>query len=154
VEGDSASCAETCALLSALADLPVRQSIAVTGSVNQAGEVQAVGGVNEKVEGFYDVCRARGLDGEPGVVLPAANAKHLMLRAEVVEAARAGRFSVWTVESVDDAMELLTGIPAGARGLDGSFPDDTVNGRVAHRLAELAARAQAFGAGDKGMEAT
>jgi lon-related putative ATP-dependent protease len=153
VEGDSASCAETCALLSALADLPVRQSLAVTGSVNQGGEVQAVGGVNEKVEGFFEVCRARGLDGEAGVVVPAANAKHLMLRAEVVEAARAGRFSVWTVESVDDVMELLTGLPAGDRGLDGSFPDDTVNGRVAHRLADLAARAQAFGAGDRGGEA-
>jgi predicted ATP-dependent protease len=152
VEGDSASCAEACALLSALADLPVRQALAVTGSVNQAGEVQAVGGVNEKVEGFFDVCRARGLDGEAGVILPAANARHLMLRDEVVEAARAGRFAVWTVETVDDALELLTGVPAGAAGLDGAFPDDTVNGRVARRLAELAARAQAFAGGEKGVE--
>jgi predicted ATP-dependent protease len=153
VEGDSASSAELFALLSAIGGLPLRQDLAVTGSVNQRGEIQAVGGVNEKIEGFFRTCSARGLDGDPGVVLPAANAKHLMLRADVVEAARAGRFSVWAVESVDDVMELLTGVPAGDRGLDGSFPDDTVNGRVARRLAELAARAQAFGAGDKGVEA-
>jgi predicted ATP-dependent protease len=146
VEGDSASCAETCALLSELAGLPISQSLALTGSVNQLGQVQAIGGVNEKVEGFFDACRARGLTGEQGVLIPASNVKHLVLRRDVVEAAREGRFRVWAVETVDDAMELLTGTPAGERGPDGTFPEGTVNGRVARRLAGLAERARAFGA--------
>ena len=153
VEGDSASCAELYALLSSLAGLPVRQSLAVTGSVNQLGQVQPIGGVNEKIEGFFDVCRARGLTGEEGVLIPAANVPHLMLRSEVVEAARAGSFRVYAVETVDEGIELLTGVPAGAAGADGVFPPGTVNARVAARLAELAERSRAFAAERRGPEA-
>ena len=138
VEGDSASVAELCALLSSLADVPIRQSLAVTGSVNQLGEVQAIGGVNEKIEGFYQVCKARGLTGEHGVIIPRANVDHLMLDAEVVEAVRAGRFAVYAVRSVDEAVSLLTGMNAGAADASGRFVSDTVNGRVAHRLHALA----------------
>ena len=152
VEGDSASSAELYALLSALSGLPVRQSLAVTGSVNQLGQVQAIGGVDEKIEGFFDVCRARGLTGDQGVVIPASNVRHLMLREDVVEAARAGKFGVYAVETVDDGIELLTGTPAGAPGPDGQYPAGTVNGRVAARLAELAEKARAFAAEQRGKE--
>ena len=145
VEGDSASSAELYALLSALSGLPLRQSIAVTGSVNQLGQVQAIGGVNEKIEGFFDVCRTRGLAGQ-GVMIPAANVKHLMLRDDVVEACASGRFHVWAVEDVDQGIEVLTGFGAGARGPDGHFPPESVNGRVVARLEELAEKARAFGA--------
>ncbi len=137
VEGDSASLAELCALLSAIGDVPIRQAIAVTGSVNQHGEVQAIGGVNEKVEGFFDICAARGLTGEQGVIIPEANRKHLMLRHDVVEAARQGRFSIYAVRHVDQAMELLTGEPAGMPDQQGAYPPDTVNGQMQQRLAEL-----------------
>ncbi|MBL8381883.1 MAG: AAA family ATPase [Burkholderiales bacterium] len=136
VEGDSASLAELCALLSSLADLPIRQSLAVTGSVNQKGKVQAIGAVNEKIEGFFDICAARGLDGSHGVLIPAANAAHLMLREDIVAAARAGRFAVWAVAHVDEAIEILTGTPAG-RDDGGGAPDrGTVNQRVLAKLAE------------------
>jgi predicted ATP-dependent protease len=138
VEGDSASSAELYALLSALADVPVTQSIAVTGSVNQHGEVQPVGGVNEKIEGFFDVCKARGLTGTQGVIVPAANARHLMLRRDVVQAAREGRFHVWPVSTIDEGIELLTDVPAGQRRADGAFPRGSVNARVEHRLIEFA----------------
>jgi lon-related putative ATP-dependent protease len=135
VEGDSASLGELVALLSAIADVPVRQSLAVTGSVNQLGDVQAIGGVNQKIEGFFDICRARGLDGSHGVVVPQANVAHLMLRDDVVEAVAAQRFSVHAVQTVDDAVEVLTGMPAG----DPALPsDETVNGRIARRLREYA----------------
>ncbi|MFO1272461.1 MAG: AAA family ATPase [Rubrivivax sp.] len=134
VEGDSASLAETVALLSSIAGVPVRQNLAVTGSVNQLGDVQAIGGVNEKIEGFFDLCAARGLDGRQGVVIPAANAAHLMLRDDVVEAVAQGRFAVHVVQTVDDAVELLTGVPAGHPGR----PDDeSVNGRIARRLQQF-----------------
>lgn len=131
VEGDSASLAELAALLSALADLPLKQGWALTGSVNQAGQAQAIGGVNEKIEGFFDLCAARGLDGTQGVLIPAANAQHLMLRDDVVEAVAAGRFAVRSVEGIDDVMECLTGLSAG---IGDAVGDDTVNGRVARRL--------------------
>lgn len=140
VEGDSASLAELTALLSALSGLPLRQSLAVTGSVNQFGVVQAVGGINEKIEGFFDICAARGLTGEQGVLIPASNTCHLMLRPDVVDAARAGRFHVWAVATVDDALELLTGCPAGApsEGPQGAEPSaDTVNGRILAGLKKL-----------------
>ncbi len=137
VEGDSASLAELAALLSSLGGIPIRQSLAVTGSVNQHGEVQAIGAVSEKIEGFYDICAARGLTGEQGVIIPAANVEHLMLREDVIDACRAGRFRVYAVRTVDEAMELLTGLAAGAAdAVSGSL--QTVNGRVAHRLRELA----------------
>jgi lon-related putative ATP-dependent protease len=138
VEGDSASTAELCALLSALADLPLRQDLALTGSINQAGEVQAIGGVNEKIEGFFDLCAARGLTGTQGVLIPASNVQHLMLRADVVAACAEGRFAVWPIRTVDEAIALLTGVPAGVRGADGAFAAGTVNARVEARLREFA----------------
>jgi predicted ATP-dependent protease len=145
VDGDSASCAELVALLSALAEAPIKQGRAITGSVNQHGQVQAIGGVNEKIEGFFDVCQAAGLTGSEGVLIPAANAKHLMLRPEVVEAAEKGLFHVWAVDTVDQAVEILTGLPAGERGEDGRFPEGSVNRRADDRLAEFARKARAFG---------
>ncbi|GBD11979.1 Lon protease [bacterium HR23] len=137
VEGDSASSAELYALLSALADLPIKQGIAVTGSVNQRGEIQAIGGVNEKIEGFFHTCRLKGLTGEQGVIIPEANVQHLMLKEEVVEAVRAGKFHIWAVRTVDEGISILTGVPAGERQPDGSFPPETVNGRVDKRLREM-----------------
>jgi lon-related putative ATP-dependent protease len=137
VEGDSASSTELYAILSSLADVPIRQGIAVTGSVNQRGEVQAVGGVNEKIEGFFDLCRLRGLTGQEGVIIPEANLPHLMLREDVVEAVRRGLFQVWSVRNIDEGIELLTGIPAGARDADGQFPDGTIHHLVEWRLREL-----------------
>ncbi len=146
VEGDSASLAELCALLSALAEVPIKQSLAVTGSVNQHGQVQPIGGVNEKVEGFFDVCKVRGLTGEQGVIIPATNVRHLMLRQDVVEAVEAGRFHVYPVQTVDQATEILTGIPAGERDEEGEFPKGSINQRVEARLIELAERQRAFAA--------
>ena len=142
VEGDSASSAELYALLSALADVPLKQSLAVTGSVNQHGVVQPIGGVNEKIEGFFDVCRARGLTGEQGVLIPASNVKHLMLRHDVVAAAAAGKFHIYPVETVDQGMELLTGMRMGARYKHGGYPADTLNRRVAERLEKLSEKKQ------------
>ncbi|MCP5363621.1 MAG: AAA family ATPase [Hyphomicrobiales bacterium] len=141
VEGDSASSAELYALLSAISEIPIRQSLAVTGSVDQLGRVQAIGGVNEKIEGFFDVCRARGLSGEHGVLIPAANIKHLMLRRDVVDACRQGQFHVYAVETIDQGIEILTGVPAGAPDGDGTFPIGTVNRAVTNSLSKLAAKA-------------
>jgi len=139
VEGDSASLAELCALLSSLAGVPVLQSMAVTGSINQQGEVQAIGGVNEKIEGFFDICNARGLTGDQGVVIPESNVDHLMLREDVIAAAQANRFHVYAVRNVDEAVSLLTGMPAGEAEIIGEARPDTVYGRVAQRLREYAA---------------
>jgi lon-related putative ATP-dependent protease len=150
VEGDSASLAELCALMSALSGLPLRQSLAVTGSVNQYGRVQAIGGVNEKIEGFFDICAARGLTGEQGVVIPASNMMHLMLREDVVAACADGKFRIWAVDNVDDAMALLTGVPAGEPNEEGLVPEGTVNFLVATQLADLAAMRQAYGAASRG----
>lgn len=138
VEGDSAAVAELAAILSSLAIAPVRQSLAVTGSVNQLGEVQPIGGVNEKIEGFFESCKKRGLTGKQGVIIPAHNTKHLALRREVVEAVEAESFAVYGVTTVEEALELLTGIPAGERNRDGDYPPDSLYGRVAERLAEMA----------------
>ena len=140
VEGDSASSAELYALLSALAGVPIRQSLAVTGSVNQHGDVQAIGGVNEKIEGFFEVCRERGLTGEQGVIIPASNVKHLMLNKTVVDAVAQGMFAVYPVHTIDEGLELLTGMRAGTRGPDGKFPDHTVNFQVEQRLIDFADR--------------
>ena len=134
VDGDSASSAELYCLLSALADLPLRQDLAVTGSVNQIGVVQAIGGVNEKIEGFFDLCNARGLTGSQGVLIPQANVQHLMLRADVRDACAAGRFAIWPIRGIDEGIALLTGRTAGARGADGSWPENTVNRLVEDRL--------------------
>jgi len=144
VEGDSASVAELCVLLSALADAPMRQSLAVTGSVDQHGVVQAIGGVNEKIEGFFDVCAARGLDGSHGVIIPASNRPHLMLRRDVVEAARDGRFHVYAITHVDQAGALLSGLPPGEPDPEGRWPEQSLNGRVQARLTELARLRQAY----------
>jgi len=144
VEGDSASSAELYALLSALSGLPIRQSLAVTGSVNQHGQVQAIGGVNEKIEGFFDLCKSRGqLDGQ-GVLIPASNIRHLMLRQDVVEAVRMGRFSIYAVQTIDEGIEVLTGMPAGERNASGQFPEGSVNQRIEARLVELAAKRRAI----------
>jgi predicted ATP-dependent protease len=144
VEGDSASLAELCALLSNLANAPIKQSLAVTGSVNQFGQVQAIGAVNEKIEGFFDICAARGLNGEQGVLIPASNVKHLMLRRDVVAAAEAGQFRIYAVEDVDQAITLLTGVPAGEADANGIYAEGSVNLRVAARLAELSDIRQSF----------
>jgi predicted ATP-dependent protease len=137
IDGDSASSAELYALLSAIAGVPLRQSLAVTGSVNQHGAVQAIGGVNEKIEGFFDVCRRRGLTGDQGVLIPAANVQHLMLREDVIDAVREGTFRIYAVATVNEGIHLLTGMPAGERQTDGTFPRDSFNGKVAARLHEF-----------------
>jgi predicted ATP-dependent protease len=138
VEGDSATVAELIAILSSLADVPVRQWLAITGSANQVGEVQPIGGVNEKIEGFFESCKRRGLTGKEGVIIPSRNCKHLALRRDLVKAVESGQFVVYAVGTVEEAIELLTGFPAGERGLDGLFPPDTIYGRVAARLEEMA----------------
>jgi len=150
VEGDSASSAELYALLSALSEVPIKQSLAVTGSVNQHGQIQAVGGVNEKIEGFFDVCKARGLTGEQGVLIPASNIKHLMLRLDVVEAVSAGQFHIYPVETIDQGIEVLTGIPAGKRDETGKFPTGSINQRVEARLMALAEKQRALSTPTKG----
>ena len=146
VDGDSASSTELYALLSALSGLPLKQGIAVTGSVNQHGEIQVVGGVTRKVEGFFATCKAKGLDGEQGAMVPAANVPNLMLADEVIEAVEAGRFHVWAVRTIDEGIELLAGQPAGERGPDGEYPAGTVHRLVEDRLRHYAERLQSFGA--------
>ena len=138
VDGDSASSTELYALLSALSEIPLRQDLAVTGSVNQKGEVQAIGGVNQKVEGFFDVCRISGLTGKQGVLIPASNVNDLMLRKDLVEAIEAGKFHIYPVRTVEEGTEILTGVPAGERDEKGAFPKDSVYGRVESRLREMA----------------
>jgi lon-related putative ATP-dependent protease len=144
IEGDSATCAEACALISRLAGAPLKQSFAITGSMDQKGEVQAIGGVNQKIEGFFDVCSERGLSGDQGVIVPASNIQHLMLRDDVVEAVQAGSFKVFSISTIDEALELLTGIEAGTRDASGVYPPDSLNGRAKAQLTEFARRLQAF----------
>jgi predicted ATP-dependent protease len=138
VEGDSASSTELYALLSSLSGVPIKQNIAVTGSVNQKGEIQPIGGVNHKIEGFFRVCRAKGLNGEQGVLIPAGNLENLMLHEEVVEAVRQGKFHVYAAKSIDEGIEILTGTPAGERQADGSYPEGTINYLVDKRLRDIA----------------
>jgi lon-related putative ATP-dependent protease len=154
IDGDSASSTELYALLSALSGLPIRQGLAVTGSVNQNGEVQAIGGVNEKIEGFFDICATRGLTGSQGVLIPVANVKHLMLKREVVEACRDGRFHIHAAAHVDQGIEILTGREAGKRAPDGRFPEDTVNRLVEDRLAGFAEARRQFAKGAEGEGGT
>jgi lon-related putative ATP-dependent protease len=144
VDGDSASSTELYAILSALSGLPIRQSVAVTGSVNQRGEVQAIGGVNEKLEGFFEVCKAKGLTGEQGAMIPASNVQNLMLKEEILEAARAGKFTIYPAASIDEGIEFLTGVPAGERQPDGSYKEGTVNFLVNKRLQEMAETVRKF----------
>ena len=145
VDGDSASSTELYALLSALSGLPITQGIAVTGSVNQWGEVQAVGGVTTKIEGFFAVCKAQGLTGQQGVALPETNVRHLMLKKEVLDAIERGQFHVWSLRSIDQGIELLTGVPAGTRQADGSYPEGTVHERVRTHLLASAERFAEYG---------
>ena len=145
IEGDSASSTELYVLLSALSGLPLAQGMAVTGSVNQHGEIQAVGGVNARIEGFFTVCKAKGLTGEQGVLLPAANVPNLMLKGEVIDAVKAGQFHLWGVRTIDEGIELLTGHPAGERGADGQYPEGSVHRMVEDRLRGFAERLRDFG---------
>jgi predicted ATP-dependent protease len=145
VEGDSASSAELFALLSALAEVPLRQDLAVTGSVNQHGEIQAIGGVNEKIEGFFDICQARGLTGTQGVLIPQANVQHLMLRKDVIEACAAGRFAVYPIGTINEGLSLLAGLAAGERSADGTYPLGSFNRRVEDRLRTFASIRRNFG---------
>jgi lon-related putative ATP-dependent protease len=145
VEGDSASSAELYALLSALAEVPLRQDLAVTGSVNQHGEVQAIGGVNEKIEGFFDICQARGLTGTQGVLIPHANVQHLMLRNDVIEACKAGRFAVYPIATINEGIALLTNLAAGERSADGSYPPGSINRHIEDRLRSFASIRRNFG---------
>jgi predicted ATP-dependent protease len=138
VDGDSASLGEVCALISALSRSPLKQCFAITGSINQFGEVQAVGGVNEKIEGFFRLCEARGLTGEQGVIIPHANVCNLMLDERVIQAVRGGQFSVYAVRTVDEALSLLVGEDAGSADECGQFPAGCVNARVVERLREIA----------------
>ena len=152
VEGDSASSSELYALLSSLSGFPIRQDLAVTGSVNQRGEVQAIGGANEKIEGFFAVCKTKGLTGTQGVIIPASNVKHLMLRDEVVEAAQDGKFHIYAVSTIDEGIALLTGKEAGEKMEDGFYPEGTVNWAVQQKIWELAAKVRAFSGNEEESE--
>jgi lon-related putative ATP-dependent protease len=152
VEGDSASAAEFFAIMSSLADTPLQQGIAVTGSVNQRGQLQPIGGVNEKIEGFFAVCKAQGLTGRQGVVIPVQNVQNLMLKQEIIDAVEQGRFSIWAVSHVDEGLEVLTGMPTGQRLDDGSWPEGSVNDLVNKRLLKMAETVRTFGRADEKNE--
>lgn len=149
VEGDSASSTELYAILSSLSELPIKQGIAVTGSVNQKGEVQAIGGVNQKIEGFFKVCQAKGLTGDQGVLIPEQNIRNLMLREEVIEAVRNGKFHIYSARTIDEGIEILTGVSSGARRKDGTYPKGTVNYLVDKKLKDMADRLKGFYAEEK-----
>jgi predicted ATP-dependent protease len=140
VEGDSASSSELYAILSAISELPIDQAIAVTGSVNQLGEIQVIGGVTAKIEGFYDLCNERGLTGNQGVLIPKSSVPHLVLRDDVAAALQAGKFQLYAISNVSEGIEILTGVPAGVRDRLGRFPAQSVFGRVERRLIEIAER--------------
>ena len=149
IEGDSASSTELYAILSRLADAPIKQGVAITGSVNQRGEIQAIGGLNEKIEGFFEVCRARGLNGEQGVLIPASNVRNLMLKEEVVEEVKAGHFHIYTANTIDEGLEVLTGQKAGQYSGDGGFEPDSINDKVQKRLVALAEMLRDFTKGEE-----
>lgn len=148
VEGDSASSTELYCILSALSGLPIRQNIAVTGSVNQKGEVQAIGGVNEKIEGFFEICKIRGLTGEQGVLIPESNIQNLMLKEEILEAVKAGHFSVYSVKTIDEGIEVLTGTKSGQRRSDNTYEENTVNYLVDKQLREMANKLKEYPAAE------
>ncbi len=149
IDGDSASSTEVYSILSSLSKLPLRQDIAVTGSLNQLGEIQPIGGVNEKIEGFFQVCKAKGLNGKQGVVIPQLNIKNLMLKKEVIEAVKAGKFHIYPVKTIDEGIEILTGVEAGIRNSDGTFEEGTVNYLVDNELERLAKSWKTFTASEK-----
>ncbi len=152
VEGDSASVAELCALLSSLSGVPILQNLAVTGSVNQLGRVQVVGGINEKIEGFYNICKTRGLDGSHGVIMPRDNIRNLMLNDDVVRAVEEGLFNVIAVQDIDEALTILTGAEAGQRDQSGQFPKGSVNSKVEQQLIKYAELRRRFVANSKNNE--
>ena len=137
IEGDSATCAEMYALLSSIAGVPLKQSFAVTGSMDQNGDVQPIGGVNQKIEGFFDLCKSRGLDGSHGVIIPRRNVKNLMLKQEVVDALKDGKFTIYSMDKMEEGLEILTGMTAGAMNADNTYPENTVNHLVMKRLTEI-----------------
>ncbi len=144
VDGDSASSAELYALISSLSEVPIKQGVAVTGSVNQRGQVQAIGGVNEKIEGFFEICKVHGLTGDQGVLIPQSNVRNLMLKQPVVDAVEQGQFHIYAVSTIDEGIEILTGRPAGGMRVDGTFPEDTVNELTRRKLHSLAESAKRF----------
>jgi len=152
VEGDSASSTELYAILSSLSGVPIRQNIAVTGSVNQKGEIQPIGGVNQKIEGFFHVCQSKALTGDQGVMIPHQNLRNLMLREEVVEAVREGKFHVYAARTIDEGLEILTGVPAGEKKEDGTYPQGTVNHLVQGQLKEMAEKLKLYYAAGKEEE--
>ena len=131
-------------MLSSISGVPLKQNIAVTGSVNQNGEVQPIGGINQKIEGFFEVCRAKGLTGDQGVMMPIKNLKHLMLRDEVVDAVKNGKFHIWAVSTIDEGIEVMTGLAAGQRKAEGGYPEGTINYKVDRNLREMAGRLKLF----------
>jgi predicted ATP-dependent protease len=153
VEGDSASSAELYALLSSLSGAPIQQRFAVTGSVNQRGQVQAIGGVNEKIEGYFSVCKLKGLSGEQGVMIPASNVQNLVLSDEVIQAVREGRFHIWSVGHIDEGIEVLTGRKAGQRGADGLFEEGSVNSLVDSQLRAYSEMWASYAGGNHGKHA-
>jgi predicted ATP-dependent protease len=152
IDGDSASSAELYALLSAIGDIPIKQSFSVTGSVNQHGKVQPIGGVNEKIEGYFDICKERGLTGEQGVLIPQANEKNLMLRKDVREAVDNDKFQIYSVESVDEGMEILTGLEMGEPDEDGNYPEGTINYKVMDRLNQFANKRREYMISENGED--
>ncbi len=148
IDGDSASSAELYAMLSSLSGVPLKQGIAVTGSVNQKGEIQPIGGVNRKIEGFFDLCRVVGLTGEQGVLIPSRNVRHLMLRKDVVEQVGEGKFHIWAVSTIEEGLRVLADVEPGERQSDGTYPPDTIYHRVDQRLTRLAEDVRRFGAAD------
>ena len=152
IDGDSASAAELFALLSAIGDIPLKQSFSVTGSVNQHGKIQPIGGVNEKIEGFFDICKERGLTGEQGVLIPKTNEKNLMLRSDIVKAVDDEKFHIYSIEHIDEGLELLTGMDVGEEQEDGTYPEGTVNHRIMSKLDQLADRRKAFSTPENGRQ--
>jgi Lon protease (S16) C-terminal proteolytic domain len=146
VDGDSASSTELYAILSSLSETPIRQGIAVTGSVNQNGEIQAIGGINYKIEGFFDPCRLKGLTGEQGALVPRSNLRNLMLRRDVVNAVKEGKFHIYAVSTADEGVEVLTGVAAGERNSDGRHPEGSINDRVQKKLLQYSERQKRFSA--------
>ena len=143
VDGDSASSTELYAILSSIAEVPIKQNIAVTGSVNQRGEIQPIGGVNEKIEGFYKVCKIKGFTGDQGVMIPHQNVKNLMLNEEVIEAIKAGTFYIYSVKTIDEGIEVLTDIPAGKENKDGGYEEGCIHYLVNKKLKEIAEKEEA-----------
>jgi predicted ATP-dependent protease len=137
IEGDSATCAEVYAILSSISGIPIKQSFAITGSMNQHGEVQPIGGVNEKIEGFYELCKQDGLNGDHGVIIPGRNLINLMLNSEVIEAVASGKFRIYAIDNIEDGIKVLTGMPPGKLKADGTYPEKTFNFAVAKALKEL-----------------